>query len=207
MSVNLHRAIKTHDLELLAKLLAAGSDPNERSAEQPPWSPLCAAIFETTNGGDIEAVALLLRHGADCNAWELNQDATPLLRALWDVNYDAALLLLAAGADANVRGDEGDVPISICAERGDLKMAATLLRAGAAKSMEESTTPTGMNALGHAANRLDIEMIKLLVAWDASLTNRDVDRRTARERLPERTEENAAKWDMAFDLLSPGNER
>jgi uncharacterized protein len=203
MSVNLHHAIKAHDLDLLAKLLAAGNDPNERSVEQPPWSPLCAAIFETTNGGDIEAVALLLRHGANCNAWELNQDATPLLRALWDANYDAALLLLAAGANPNVRGDEGDVPISICTERGDLKMAATLLRAGATKSIEESTTPTGRNAFGHAAHRLDIEMIKLLLSWGASLTNRDVDRRTPRDCLPPRSAENAQIWDQAFELLSP----
>ena len=112
-------------------------------------------------------------------------------------------MLLAAGADPNVRCDEGDVPISMCVERGDLKMAAALLRAGATKSMGESTTPTGMNALGHAADRLDIEMIKLLLAWGASITAHDVDHYTARERLPERTEENAEKYDLALELLSP----
>jgi hypothetical protein len=52
----------------------------------------------------------------------------------------------------------------MCVERRDLKMATTLLRAGATKSMEESTTPTGINALGHAADRLDIAMITLLLA-------------------------------------------
>jgi ankyrin repeat protein len=203
LSANLHLAIKAHDLNTLARLLAAGDDPNECSTEQPPWSPLCAAIYEITDGGDIEAVALLLRHGANCNASELNRDARPLLRALWDGQRDAVLMLLAAGADPNVRSDEGEVPISMCVEQGDLKMAATLLRAGATKSMGESTTPTGRNALGHAAYRLDLEMIRLLLAWGASLTAWDVDRCTAQERLPDRTEENAETWDLAFKLLSP----
>lgn len=203
MSEKVHRAIKAHDLDTLARLLAAGDDPNECSTEQPSWSPLSAAIYEATKGGDTEAVALLLRHGANCNAWEGSRDATPLLRALWDGHRDAALMLLAAGADPNVRSGEGEVPISMCVEQGDLKMAATLLRAGATKSIGESTTPTGMNALGHAADRLDIEMIRLLLVWGASTTARDVDRHTARERLPKRTEENAEKWDLALELLSP----
>ncbi|MBK9267009.1 MAG: ankyrin repeat domain-containing protein [Polyangiaceae bacterium] len=204
MSEKVHRAIKAHDLDTLARLLAAGDDPNERSTEQPQWSPLSAAIYEVTEGGDIEAVALLLRHGANCNAWEGNRDATPLLRALWDGHRDAALMLLAAGADPNVRSDVGDVPISMCVVRGDLKMAATLLRAGAAKTIEECPGDgTGCNALGHAAALLDIEMIRLLLAWGASITAWDIDRRTARERLPERTEENAEKYDLALELLSP----
>jgi hypothetical protein len=46
-------------------------------------------------------------------------------------------------------------------------------------------------------------MIRLLLAWGASLTAWDVDRCTAQERLPDRTEENAEKWDLAFKLLSP----
>ena len=60
-----------------------------------------------------------------------------------------------------------------------------------------------MNALGYAAYGLDLEMIKLLLAWGASLTARDVDRHTARERLPDRTDDNAETWALAFKLLSP----
>jgi ankyrin repeat protein len=112
-------------------------------------------------------------------------------------------MLLAAGADPNVRGAEGDIPLSMCVERGDMKMAAALLRAGAAKTIEESGGPMGMNALGRAVARLDIEMIRLLLAWGASITTRDVDRRLPRDLLPPRTEENAGKYDLALELLSP----
>jgi ankyrin repeat protein len=196
MSADLHRAIEAHDLDTLARLLAAGDDPNELHGD---WAPLHDAVVE-----DIEAVALLLRHGADPNIWDVHHGITPLLTALFGGHRDAALMLLAAGADPNVRSDEGDVPISMCVVRGDLKMAATLLRAGAAKTIEECPGDgTGANALGHAAWRLDIEMIRLLLAWGASITMWDIDRRTARERLPERTEENAEKWDLALELLSP----
>jgi ankyrin repeat protein len=200
MSANLHRAVLDHDLDSLARLLVAGDDPNVLHGE---FAPLHDAVGEIQDGGDIEAVALLLRHGADSNIWTAHHSATPLLTAFFYKQSDAALLLLAAGADPNVRGDEGEIPLCICVERGDLKMAATLLRAGATKSMGESTSPTGMNALGHAADRLDLEMIRLLLAWGASLTAWDVDRCTAQERLPDRTDENAEKWDLAFKLLSP----
>jgi ankyrin repeat protein len=195
MSDKLHLAVLDHDLDTLARLLAAGDDPNKFNGD---FAPLHDAV------DDIEAVALLLRHGADPNIWDAHHGVTPLLTALFEERRDTALMLLAAGADPNVRSDEGDVPISMCVVRGDLKMAATLLRAGAAKTIEECPGDgTGMNALGHAACRLDLEMIRLLLAWGASITMHDIDRRTARERLPERTDENGEKWDLSFKLLSP----
>lgn len=194
MSADLHRAIEADDLDSLARLLATGDDPNEIRDD---WAPLHDAVR------NVEAVALLLRHGANPNIWDSHHNTTPLLSALFLGHHDAALMLLAAGADPNVRSGEGEVPISMCVEQGDLKMAATLLRAGATKSMHESTTPTGMNALGHAADRIDIEMITLLLSWGASTTLRDTDRHTARDRLPKRTGDNAERWDLAFALLSP----
>ena len=203
MSADLHRAIRAHDLDTLARLLAAGDDPNELDAEGWRFSPLQAAIDEIEVGGDVEAVALLLRHGADCNLWDGHHSSTPLLIALFRGHRDVALMLLAAGADPNVRGDEGDMPLGLCAKEGDLKMVATLLRAGATKTIDDSTGLEWMTALGHAAARLDIEMIRLLIAADASIDALDSDHFSARERLPERTEENAEKYDIALKMLSP----
>jgi uncharacterized protein len=203
MSADLHRAIKAHDLDTLARLLAAGDDPNELRADRPRWSPLHVAVDQIEDGGDIEAVALLLRHGANCNIWDADHEATPLLFALWDGLRDVALMLLAAGADTNVRSGEGITPLGWCAQHGDLKMAATLLRSGAAKTIDRSTGLEWMTALGHAAARLDIEMIRLLLAWGASIDARDSDRRLARDLLPPRTEENVEKYDLALELLSP----
>jgi uncharacterized protein len=197
----MHRAILDHNLDALAQLLVAGGDPNDIHGN---FALLHDAVGEIGDGGDIEAVALLLRHGADPNIWTSDHGATPLLTALFCEQDDAVLMLLAAGADPNVRSDEGDIPLCICVKRGHRKMVATLLRAGATKTIEECAGDgAGMDALGHAAYRLDIEIIKLLLAWGASLTNRDVDRRIPRDCLPPRTEENAQTWDLAFELLSP----
>lgn len=46
-------------------------------------SALQAAIDEIELGADIEAVALPLRHGADCNVWDAQHGSTPLLIALF----------------------------------------------------------------------------------------------------------------------------
>jgi len=205
MSEKVHRAIKTHDLDTVARLLAAGDDPNELSAEWPGWTPLDAAINELDKGGDIEAVALLLRHGANYKLRYADYAGTSLMMAVFRGHRDAALMLLAAGADPNDTrggGEEGTI-LTSCVTEGEPKLLATLLRAGAAKTIDDVGGVGGMNPLGYAADRLDIEMIRLLLAWGASIDATDADRRTARERLPERTEENAEKWDLALELLSP----
>ena len=203
MSADLHRAIQAHDLDSLARLLAAGDDPNELDTKDPQFSPLQAAIDEIEFGGDIKAVALLLQHEANSNLWNGHHTTTPLLHALLYGQREAALMLLAAGADPNVKSEEGDTPLALSVKEGDLKMAETLLRAGAAKTIDDSTGLEWRTALGHAAYRLDLEIIRLLLTWGASIDATDSDRCTARERLPDRTDENAVTWDLAFKLLSP----
>ncbi|MBK9262130.1 MAG: ankyrin repeat domain-containing protein [Polyangiaceae bacterium] len=193
MSAKVHQAVLDHDLDTLARQLAAGEDPNELR----DYAPLHNAI------GDLEAVALLLRFGADPNIWDGARYVTPLLTAMLCKEPESALMLLAAGADPNVRSSEGDMPLALCAKEGDLKMAAMLLRSGAAKTIDASTGFEWMTALGHAAYRLDIAMIRLLLAWGASISALDADHNYAWERLPERTEENAEKYDLALELLSP----
>ncbi len=203
MSADLHRAIEAHDLDTLAKLLAAGHDPNALLAGWPGWSPLDAAINEIEEGGAVEAVALLLRHGADCDIQFADYAGTPLATAVFRGQRAAALMLLAAGADPNISsGEEGNL-LAWCAQEGDLKMVATLLRSGAARTIDRVGGEGAMNALGYAANCLDIEMLTLLLASGASIERTDGDHRTAWHRLPKRTDENAEKWDLAFELLSP----
>ncbi len=93
--------------------------------------------------------------------------------------------------------------LTSCVTEKEPQLLATLLRAGAAQTINQVGGFGGMNPLGYAANLVDIEMIRLLLGWGASLDVTDGDHRTARQRLPERTEENAAEWDVAFELLSP----
>jgi ankyrin repeat protein len=194
----LFAAIESHDLDRLASLLTRGCDPNAMKPAPPCWSPLHEAIEQLEDGGEIEALILLLRHGAHV---EGGGGDTPLLMALYRAQAEAAHLLLAAGADTNVRGSEGDSPLRVCAERGDLAMAATLLRCGARATIDEPGGPAGASALGIAAMRLDVPMIEWLLRAGADPQALDVDRMTARDRLSPRTSENAQLHDQAAMLL------
>jgi ankyrin repeat protein len=191
-------AIESYDLDRLSLVLAGGGDPNARKAVPPHWSPLHEAINELEDGGPIEALVLLLRHGADVEGTEGD---TPLLMALYRAQPEAVHLLLAAGANTNVHGPEGDSPLRVAVGRGDRGTAATLLRCGAQATINEAGAPTGASALGIAAMRLDVPMIALLLQAGADPDALDADHLTARDRLPSRTPENAQARDEAERLL------
>ena len=97
-------ALESHDLDGLASALAGGADPNALKPTPPHWAPLHEAVGQLEDGGSIEALVLLLRHGA---AVEGPDRDTPLLIALYRDQPAAVQLLLGAGANPNVRGDEG----------------------------------------------------------------------------------------------------
>lgn len=204
MSVELFEAIKRHDLNRLARLLEGGANPNAALPKHPQWSPLqegwhtlYAAIEELEEGGLIEALVLLLRHGASVEGWGTpKRDDSPLLMALFRNQREAVRILLAAGADTNVEGCEGDTPLRWCAERGDTEMALTLLRCGATKTIDSAGGPAGRTALGWAAYSLNISMAELLLGFGASVDALDADRCTARMRMPPRDASNERAWDI-----------
>jgi ankyrin repeat protein len=202
MSKELFEAIEQHDLDRLAILLEGGADANAVNAEWPQWLPLHAAINELEDGGPLEAVILLLRRGAHVDGRASDRDATPLLMALFRKQPEVARILLAAGADPQLTGDEGDSPLRVCVESGDLVMAALLLRCGAARTINEAGGLRLMTALGLAASRLNLPMLELLLRAGADPETLDLDRRTARAHLPPRDAGNAEAWDAAAGLLA-----
>lgn len=101
-------------------------------------------LFDAIIAGDADAVVVLLRQGADANAWDEARTVTPIMTA---VGFN---------------------------EAGGL---------------------AGMNALGLAADALDVEMVKLLLAHGADPHVQDADRMTVFDhlRLGDPPEEPAAQ--------------
>ncbi|REG27028.1 ankyrin repeat protein [Archangium gephyra] len=115
--------------------------------------------------------------------------------------------LLAAGADPNVCSRDGITPLRTSAEVGNLDMASLLLGAGATRTINDWGGLTGYTALGHAARRLDLPMIKLLLDVGADPKAPDEDGRPAHYRLPPRAESDSQTWDAAFELLGGAKDR
>lgn len=191
MSDELLEAIQTRNVNRVAALLVAGADPNEpgksRYGSVRGLPPLEAAVdelqaFESSNppepAGPIDSVVLLLRHGARASGWGTSNDEDPLWDAVRMNHIEAVRLLLAAGAETNLRDDEGYSPLRICVEKGYLEMARLLLLGGANKAIDETGGPAGMNALGMAAYCLQVEMVRLLLAHGADPHAEDIDQRT-----------------------------
>jgi hypothetical protein len=194
MSDILLNAIQMRDVDRVAALLFAGEDPNENGRSRYSDGvefPLRAAIGELEASdlkpaGPIEPIVLLLRYGAVVKGWDVTRAGDPLLDAVEANSLEGTQLLLAAGADPNIRDDTGYSPLRICAEKGFVEMARLLLLCGADKTMYESGNVQFMSALGLAAYELHVEMVRLLLAHGANPQARDVDRRTPLDCLQDR---------------------
>lgn len=207
MSAAIHSALRAHDLDGLSVAIRRG-DVNALTVEG-TWrrAPLHEAVSELEDGGPVDAVILLLRAGAlvDQRDGSGERGATPLLVAVFRGSIEATRVLLAAGADPCVVGEEGDSPLRAAVERSNYQIAQLLLRCGAANTIDDSGGLHSCTALGEAASRLDKAMVELLLKHGAARSARDIDGRTAIERLPARTASNATTWELVHSLLGdPG---
>ena len=199
-STQLFAAIEQHDASRIAELLADGHDPNALQAKLPGFRPLHAAIHELDRGGGLDVVAMLLEHGADVDGRNAGRDLTPLLAAVLKGQRAAIELILKAGADPNVVTSNMDSPLQACARTGDCYVASLLLAAGAGRTINERDWRSN-HALGLAAYRLDLSMMRMLLAAGADPDATDEDDEEYDHLLPWRVASNQDEWDAASELL------
>jgi cytohesin len=96
-------AVRRGDVQEVARLLAAGADPNVKDLDG--HTPLHYAAEQCR----ADIAELLLKHGADPNARD-NQGETPLHIAVWMRCKAVAELLLRHGADPNME-DSWGIPL------------------------------------------------------------------------------------------------
>lgn len=105
------------------------------------------ALAQAAKAHDGEALAILLRKGADVNAKEKN-GSTPLHNAIASRNRENALALIAHGADVNAAMVSGTTPLSLAAMTNQEEVVAALLAKGAKVDAEDAF---GYTALSWAA--------------------------------------------------------
>ncbi|HVV99943.1 MAG TPA: ankyrin repeat domain-containing protein [Planctomycetaceae bacterium] len=203
MSQELFEAIAQHDTRRLAELLSQGANPNKGHPAAVDWTPLKAAIDELISGGSIDAVVLLLQYRANANGSGPVGDCPPLMAAVLNRRLDAVRILLAAGANPNVRNDDGDSALFQAVLENDLPMASVLLACGAAQNIDEIGPLEFTTSLGLAASNLNVKMVELLLSYGANPDINDSNHAKAYEYLPPRDEANARDWDAIKSLIGP----
>ncbi|AII10335.1 ankyrin repeat domain-containing protein [Rhodococcus opacus] len=195
--------IANHDIGRIAKALADGADPNTIQDDGPGWRPLHASIEELEHGGSPDVVILLLRHGADVDGWDRDEQSTPLLMAFLREQLTVVRVLIAAGASVDTLGAEGDTPLLCAVEMGDPELVRLVLLCSPTTTLERPRGLDGVNPLGLAASRLDASNVRAILAAGANPETPDADYRRPAERMPARTVENANSWNEIAALLKP----
>jgi ankyrin repeat protein len=203
----LHDAIAAHDLAAMREALSRGEDPDSTSENYPRFTALQAAVDALDEGGSVEAIELLLAAGADVNRWDGERDSTPLLMALLRNQRAAAALLLAAGADPNVRGAEGDVPLHLAVRQGDIDLVQQLLERGAAQSLNDWGPMPGRTPLGLAAERLDLPIVERLLAAGARVNQTDDSDKTSLDRARASESKDETRRAAVIALLEGATKR
>jgi ankyrin repeat protein len=133
---------------MVARLLDAGANPKIAlpSGE--------TALMAAARTGKVEAVNVLLAHGADVNAKETMRGQTALMWAVAEGHVDVVKALLELGADLKARSNNKSTALLLAARQGDPALARLLLAHGADV---KDTNATGTSVLlmatvrGHAA--------------------------------------------------------
>ena len=139
-------------LDMLKRLLSEGADPNHRVEWCNDGSP---TLHQWALYAHVEAVQLLLDHGADINILD-NLGRSAIEYATGALNWSetskaeqVVKLIIQAGADVNVKSTLGHTPLIWAARAGNLKITKLLIEKGA---NVDDTDNDGNNALHYARN-------------------------------------------------------
>ncbi len=114
-------AIQTKNNVLLEKVLASNIDLNSNSNESP--------IYTASKSNNIDGVKLLLNYKYQIVSKK--EDSDPLYVAAQEGNLEICRILLANGADIEIKFREGYRPIYVAAQRGRMSVVKYLYETGA----------------------------------------------------------------------------
>jgi ankyrin repeat protein len=166
-STLLHKAVTSYNNRLLQFLCASGKiDIDSTDGFN------CTPLRLATEYRDINAMSILLKHGANPDLAPGNVPA-PLFYASC---ADSFKLLIQAGADPTVRNHHGVTPLHLAAARMEYGTVEMLLWAGADPSALDEM---GRTALHFASAKRSKDVIDLLIEWGIPVDAKDKDGNTA----------------------------
>eukprot|EP00057_Strongylocentrotus_purpuratus_P003131 XP_003725987.1 PREDICTED: transient receptor potential cation channel subfamily A member 1 isoform X1 [Strongylocentrotus purpuratus] len=195
----LHLAVLKRNTEVIQRLLDEGVDVNVRKKNGMTPIHIAAMNGATTtvtqlieNGADIEmqdnegmtplhraavynrveSMAFLIHEGAVIDGVDDN-GFTPLFCAAWKGHTSAGELLLTRGADVHVFDVRHKSPLHWAAEMDHLSFLQFLLRHGG-YSLRNEADENDQTTLHYAAESGNVDMIKLLIKYEAEGDVRDV---------------------------------
>ncbi len=146
-------------------LIVLGQDPQSE-----------AAFRKAAQDGDMKTVNVLAAKGVNVNA----KDETGKTALLWVApardNPEMVRALIALGADASVKDNDGETALMIAASQDNPGIVEALLAAGVEI---DATNNDGRTALMAAAFRANIDILKILLAKGADLKLKDKQGKTA----------------------------
>lgn len=123
-----HNAAYGGQINIIKIFIDAGVDINDEG-DRGTNRPRGTALQEPAGRGHIEVIELLLAAGAGAYINTQNDCMPPLIAAAWENYQTIVKMLLVAGADIDVRDEEGQTVLEIMANIGNYDMVKLLLAA------------------------------------------------------------------------------
>jgi ankyrin repeat protein len=173
-------------LDLVKRLLDRGADPNQPFAGQLHWAAMCCdpaenatPFYRAAIAGDVEALKLLIAHGADLKWTPSKVEGKAQGNA--NVGRPAVYMAVTGGRGVAPSGGPGNVrqgapQFREVSDRTPAHAVRLLLEAGADPN---AAGPDGMTALHQAAKTGNLETIRVLADGGAKLDAQDKDGLTA----------------------------
>jgi ankyrin repeat protein len=199
-------------LDLVAKLLDAGADPNKPFSGQMHSASMCCddkgygtPFFRAAVAADVESMKLMIAHGADLEWSPKPVDGAPPMPFGDRTGLTPLMVALNGGKGLLMAGGPGDIREGKIGEfrepgnRSPADAVRVLLQAGA---NPDALSPRGESALHIAAHDGRLDAIRELVAGGASVDLKNKDGLTALqavEKMPERKLDPIAEMIGMFD--------